>query len=87
MRIGQHLELVKKLAEEQWGEKWIKELVEAYVSIENSENEEQETCGNARRPMIVRAFSNGGCSVDTLGRMYEALGCQIQVRRKNRLIA
>jgi len=83
--VSDRLMQIKILALEQWGDKWLREIVNAYVERENLEG--AETCPNARRPMILRAFNNGGCSVDTLTRLYECLGCEIQIRKKNRLVS
>ena len=85
MKAADHIELIEKLSREAWGEKWLRGIVGAYVDVANEEGE--ETSQNARRPMIMRAFENRSCSLDTIDKLYRALGCEIQVKRKNRIVS
>lgn len=84
MKAAEHIQLIENLSKEEWGEKWLKNVVAAYVDVANKEGE--NTCLNSRRPMIMRAFENRSCSLDTIDKLYRALGCEIQIKRKGRII-
>ena len=79
-----HLELISRLAEEQWGDKWQLEIVRAYVGVVNSQSGEQTTV-DKRKTTIARAFSVGSCTADTLINLYAAVNCEIQVDHQRRL--
>jgi hypothetical protein len=72
------LERIKQRATERWGDKWIANLVRAYVSIAHSQGDEKATTVN-RRPHIERVFENGSCNADTLIMLAAAVGCRFQM--------
>ena len=76
-----HLELISTLSAEKWGDAWMKELIREYCKISQSQGEDAATYDN-RRNQIRRAFEVGSCTADTLIVLYYAIGCELEISRK-----
>lgn len=76
-----HLELISKLAAEKWGEVWMSELIREYCKISQLNGEDAATPNN-RKGQIKRAFQVGSCTADTLIILYYAIGCELEISRK-----
>jgi hypothetical protein len=76
-----HLDLISKLAAEKWGDNWLNELVKDYCKIAQSQGDETAIPNN-RKGQIKRAFEVGSCTADTLIILYYAIGCELEVSRK-----
>lgn len=75
------LEAIKARAIELWGEdKWFKELLSAYVHLENqSLPDDQQLTNNNRRSQLLRVFETGGCRLDTALLLVAAVGHKLQI--------
>ena len=76
-----HLEAIQKVSIDKWGDRWQLELVRAYVQILQRNGDEIATVNN-RKTQIVRAFSAGSCTADTLIILYDAIGYELSVSKK-----
>jgi hypothetical protein len=72
------LEAITRRASDRWGEKWIAELVKAYVKVAIANGDEKATTIN-RRPQIERALKAGSCTLDTAIWLAAAVGCRFQM--------
>lgn len=72
------LEAIQRRAIAHWGEKWIAELVKAYVKIAIANGDEGATVVK-RRPQIERTFKTGSCTLDTAIVLAAAVGCRFQM--------
>lgn len=72
------LDAIARRAADRWGEKWIAELVKAYVKIAIANGDEKATPIN-RRPQIERAFESGGCTLEKAIWLAAAVGCRFQL--------
>lgn len=75
------LEAIKACAIELWGEdKWFKELLSAYVRLENqSLSDDKQLTNNNRRSQLLRVFETGGCRLDTALLLVAAVGHKLQM--------
>lgn len=76
-----HLELISQLAAKKWGDDWMAGLIREYCKISQSNGEDGATYNN-RRNQIKRVFTVGSCTADTLIILYYAVGCELEVSRK-----
>jgi hypothetical protein len=76
-----HLDLISKLAAEKWGDVWMNELIKEYCRI-SRENGEAAATPNNRKGQIRRAFEVGSCTADTLIILYYAIGCELEISRR-----
>lgn len=76
------LEAIQRRAIDRWGDRWIAELVKAYVQIAIANGDEGATVVK-RRPQIERAFKSGGCTLDTAIALAAAVGCRFQMACTN----
>jgi hypothetical protein len=58
------LEAITCRANDCWGERWIAEIVKAYVKVAIANGDEKATPVN-RRPQTKRALKAGSCTLDT----------------------
>ena len=72
------LDLVQSVAQEEWGEKWMANLVRRYCEISQAQGDLAATVSR-RRPQIERVFKSRSCSVATLLLLFSAVGLQIRV--------
>ncbi len=72
------LDAIQRHATERWGQKWMAELVKAYVKIAIANGDETATPVN-RRPQLERAFKVGTCTLDTAILLAAAVGCRFQL--------
>jgi predicted RNA-binding Zn ribbon-like protein len=72
------LEAIQRRAIARWGEKWVAELVKAYVQIAIAKGDAEATVVK-RRPQIERAFKTGSCTLDTAIALAAAVGCRFQM--------
>ena len=75
------LNAIKAKAITIWGEKdWFKEIVKAYVQLEQQSSEDAKKANYVnRRNQIERAFEAGSCRLDTAMLLAESVGCQFQM--------
>lgn len=76
------LEVIQRRAIDRWGEKWVAELVKAYVRIANANGDDKATAIN-RRPQIERAFETGSCTIEKAIWLAAAVGCRFQLACTN----
>jgi hypothetical protein len=74
----QILDAIQRRATDRWGEKWLVELVKAYVKIAIAKGDEGATVVN-RRSHIERAFRSGNCKLDTALALAAAVDCKFQM--------
>lgn len=72
------LEAIQRRAIARWGEKWIAEIVKAYVKIAIANGDVGATVVK-RRPQIERAFKSGSCTLDTAIALAAAVDCRFQM--------
>lgn len=72
------LDAIRRRAMERWGNKWIAELVKAYVKIAIANGDENATVVN-RRPQIERLFEAGICTLDKAIWLAAAVDCRFQL--------
>lgn len=72
------LEAIQRRAMERWGDKWMAELVKAYVKIAIVHGDEKATSVN-RRPQIERLFESGTCTLEKAIWLAAAVGCRFQL--------
>lgn len=72
------LEVIQRRAIDRWGEKWVAELVKAYVKIAVANGDEKATSVN-RRPQIERALESGSCTIEKAIWLAAAVGCRFQL--------
>ncbi len=77
------LEAIKALAIDRWGEdRWFKELLSAYVRLENqSLPDDKQLTNNNRRSQLLRVFETGGCRIDTALLLVAAVGHKLQMAK------
>ncbi|MBD1876950.1 hypothetical protein H6F75_26040 [Nodosilinea sp. FACHB-131] len=75
------LNAIKARAIQTWGEEsWSKEIIKAYVELEQRQGIEAEKASYVnRRTQILRAFETGSCRLDTALLLAKAVGCQFQM--------
>lgn len=61
-----------------WGDKWQGEIVRAYCEIESRETGETVKPVN-RRKQIIRSFDEGSTTLESLCRIAEAVGIEIEL--------
>jgi hypothetical protein len=74
----QVLDAIARRASDRWGEKWVAELVKAYVKIAIANGDDKATPVN-RRPQIERAFATGGCTLEKAIWLAAAVDCRFQL--------
>jgi len=80
------IERIKQEAIARWGEeKWLPNLVRAYVEVAQANGDEKATT-TTRRPQIERVFTVGSCTLDTAIKLAATLDCQFQLVRVHREI-
>jgi hypothetical protein len=72
------LNVIQRRAMDRWGEKWMAELVKAYVKVANANGDEKATAIN-RRPQIERMFEAGSCTLDKAIWLAAAVDCRFQL--------
>lgn len=72
------LEAIQRRSTDRWGEKWLAELVKAYVKIAIANGDKKASTAR-RRPQIERAFEVGSCTLTTLIWLAAAVDCQLQL--------
>ncbi len=72
------LEAIRRRAMERWQDKWMAELVKAYVKIAIANGDEGATVVK-RRSQLERAFEGGSCTINTLIWLAAAVGCRLQL--------
>ena len=65
-------------AEAKWGDRWQAELVRAYCDIEGRETGLSVKPVN-RRKQIIRSFDEGTTTLESLCRIIEAVGIEIEL--------
>lgn len=75
------IERIKQEAIARWGEeKWLANLVRAYVEVARANGDEKATPTN-RRTQVERVFNVGGCTLDTAIKLAAAVNFQFQMIR------
>lgn len=75
------LKTIRDVAQERWGDKWLPEIVKAYVTIAQSKGDEKAT-PVSRRPQLERAFERGSCNLDTALMLAASVECNFQLTCK-----
>jgi len=78
------LSTIAQEAKAKWGDKWQAELVRAYCEIESKETGEVVKPVN-RRKQIVRSFEEGTATLESLCRIAEAVGVEVELMVKRKL--
>lgn len=74
----QILDAIQQRAKNRWKQKWMVELVKAYVKIAIANGDENATPVN-RRSQLERAFKSGSCNLDTAIALAAAVDCRFQL--------
>lgn len=72
------LDAIQRRAMERWQDKWMAELVKAYVKIAIANGDEGATVVK-RRPQLERVFKSGTCTLDTVIWLAAAVECRFQM--------
>jgi len=72
------LAVIQQRAIDRWGEKWVAELVKAYVKIAIANGDEKAT-SVSRRPQIERAFETGSCTLEKAIWLAAAVDCRFRL--------
>lgn len=76
------LDAIAQRAIDRWGDKWVAELVKAYVKVAVANGDEKAT-SVSRRSQIERALESGNCTIEKAIWLAAAVGCWFQLSCTN----
>jgi hypothetical protein len=72
------LSKIQQYAIAQWGDRWLLELVQRYVSVSKSAGDDAATTVN-RRPQIERIFKENSCNLGSFLLLAKAAGINVEL--------
>ncbi|MBD2019240.1 hypothetical protein H6F43_03465 [Leptolyngbya sp. FACHB-36] len=73
------LQAIAAEAQVKFGDDWQADLVRAYCQIEQAETGNEKAIPVNRRGQILRAFSEGNTTLETLCRLAQAVGVEFEM--------
>jgi DNA-binding phage protein len=70
---------IAQVAQEQWGEDWLADLVRRYCEIEQEETGNEKATPINRRSQLLTAINEGNPKMETLVRLAIAVGVELQL--------
>jgi len=73
------LQAIAEEAGQKWGESWQNHLIRSYCEIERAETGNEKATPVNRRGQLLRSFSEGNTTLETLCRLAQAVGIEFEL--------